>query len=92
MIEIPGLFKLELKQLLLPIIYIVVGMIIYEILKSLNKKVMLIGSNGIYFNDLHFKTRNTTISALSIKYFIDKYLDNDSYLILELSSNISITS
>ena len=34
MIEIPGLIKLELKQLLLPIIYIVVGMIIYEIIKK----------------------------------------------------------
>ena len=60
--------------------------IIYETLKSLNKKTMLIGTNGIYFNDLHLKTRNTTISKLAINYLINKYLDNNSFLIMELSS------
>ena len=60
--------------------------IIYNILRSLNKKVMLIGTNGVYFESNHFKTRNTTISNLSIYYLINKYLDNNSYLIMELSS------
>ena len=60
--------------------------IIYKILKSLNKKVMLIGTNGVYVNSLNLKVRNTTISNLSIHYLINKYLDNDSYLIMELSS------
>jgi len=60
--------------------------IIYSILKSLNKKVMLIGSNGVYYNKLKLKTRNTTPSRLSILYLINKYLDNDSYLVIELSS------
>lgn len=60
--------------------------IIYKILKSLNKKVMLIGTNGVYVDSLNLKVRNTTISNLSIHYLINKYLDNDSYLIMELSS------
>ena len=60
--------------------------IIYNILKHLNKKVMLIGTNGVYFVSINLKTRNTTISNLSIHYLINKYLDNDSYLIMELSS------
>ena len=60
--------------------------IIYNILKHLNKKVMLIGTNGVYFDSINLKTRNTTISNLSIHYLINKYLDNDSYLIMELSS------
>lgn len=60
--------------------------IIYNILKHLNKKVMLIGTNGVYFESINLKTRNTTISNLSIHYLINKYLDNDSYLIMELSS------
>lgn len=60
--------------------------IIYSVLKKLNKKVMLIGSNGIYFNDFKLPTRNTTPSKLTILYLINKYLDNNSYLIIELSS------
>ena len=47
---------------------------------------MLIGTNGVYFESINLKTRNTTISNLSIHYLINKYLDNDSYLIMELSS------
>ena len=60
--------------------------IIYSVLKKLNKKVMLIGTNGIYFNDFKLPTRNTTPSKLTILYLINKYLDNNSYLIIELSS------
>lgn len=60
--------------------------IIYSLLKKNNKKAMLIGSNGVYFENLKFKTRNTTPSKLSILYLINKYLDNNSYLVIELSS------
>lgn len=60
--------------------------IIYNLLKKLNQKVMLIGTNGVYFEDKYFKTRNTTPSKLSILYLINKYLDNNSYLVIELSS------
>ncbi len=60
--------------------------IIYKTLKDNGKKVMLIGSNGVFYSDKFYKTRNTTISSLSINYLINKFLDNDSYLVIELSS------
>ena len=60
--------------------------IIFNILKSLNKDVMLIGTNGVFYKDLKFKNRNTTPSKLSILYLINKYLSNNSFLVIELSS------
>lgn len=60
--------------------------IIYNLLKNDNKDIMLIGSNGVYYNNIYYKTRNTTPSKLSIYYLINKYLSNNSYLIIELSS------
>ena len=45
-------------------------------LKRANKNVLLIGTNGIYYNDLYFETRNTTPSKLTILYFITKYIEN----------------
>lgn len=69
MIEIPGLIKLELKQLLLPIIYIVVGMIIYEILKKTILKLSASNSKLRKSQKHRLQTVNLLIINI-IKYII----------------------
>ena len=69
MIEIPGLIKLELKQLLLPIIYIVVGMIIYEILKKTILKLSASNSKLRKSQKYRLQTVNLLIINI-IKYII----------------------
>lgn len=69
MIEIPGLIKLELKQLLLPIIYIVVGMIIYEILKKAILKLSASNSKLRKSQKHRLQTVNLLIINI-IKYII----------------------
>ena len=69
MIEIPGLFKLELKQLLLPIIYIVIGMIIYEIIKKAILKLSARNSRLKKSQQHRLKTVNLLIINI-IKYII----------------------
>lgn len=69
MIEIPGLIKLELKQLLLPIIYIVVGMIIYEIIKKAILKLSASNSKLRKSQKHRLQTVNLLIINI-IKYII----------------------
>lgn len=69
MIEIPGLIKLELKQLLLPIIYIVVGMIIYEIIKRAILKLSASNSKLRKSQKHRLQTVNLLIINI-IKYII----------------------
>ncbi len=69
--------------------------ILYKYLRSLKNNVILIGSNGIYMNDLRFETKNTTPSLSTIYSFIvnnektRKYKKNNNfnkYVIIECSS------
>lgn len=69
MIEIPGLIKLELKQLLLPIIYIVIGMIIYEIIKKAILKLSASNSKLRKSQKHRLQTVNLLIINI-IKYII----------------------
>ena len=69
MIEIPGLIILVLKQLLLPIIYIVVGMIIYEIIKKAILKLSASNSKLRKSQKHRLQTVNLLIINI-IKYII----------------------
>ena len=68
---------------------------IYKYLRHIKEDALLISSNGIYLDDLTFKTVNTTPSIFKIYDFLEKNLkknkfkktkNNTHYLILECSS------
>lgn len=69
MIEIPGFFKIELKQILLPILYISIGIIIYEILKRAILKLSSRNTKLKKSQQHRLKTVNLLIINI-IKYII----------------------
>ena len=75
MIKIPGLITLELKHIILPIIFILSGIIIYNILKTtiLRKKLWKIGiKEAINLKDLILKDKKL------YEYLSFKKIDKDN--------------
>ena len=61
--------------------------LLYKYYRYLGKSCTLIGTNGIYINDLYFETANTTPDIITIYEIMKKSIDNGSYLIImEVSS------
>ena len=60
----------------------------YKYLRYLGYGVCLIGSNGVYINDIHYLTNNTTPSIIEIyETLIRAYRENIRIVIMEVSSH-----
>lgn len=65
--------------------------LIYNYLKQINQEVVLIGSNGIFYDDIHIETNNTTpnlslIYQTIVKYYQSHKNNKTKYLVIECSS------
>ena len=70
MVKIPGLITIELKHIIFPIIYIIVGMVIYSILRATITKLSLRNTKRLNKEQLQrIKTVNMLIINI-IKYVI----------------------
>lgn len=62
--------------------------LLYNFFKYQNRKVLLIGSNGIYYNMQKYNTYNTTPdSILTLKIINEAYKKGLDYVIMEVSSH-----
>lgn len=60
---------------------------IKNILEEDSKKVGVIGTMGVFFNNKHYETVNTTPESYEIQKYLKEMLDNDiKYVIMEVSS------
>lgn len=70
MIKIPGLFTIELKQILFPILFIAIGILVYEFLKKTIIKISNRNTKNLKQHQLHrIKTVNMLVINI-IKYVI----------------------
>ena len=64
-----------------------IAQILFDYLNSVNKKVVLIGTNGIYFNDEKLETVNTTPNILTIYEVLNRYYRQGArFVVMEVSS------
>lgn len=70
MIKIPGLFTIELKQIILPIVFIAIGILLYEIIKNTILKISNNNTKKLKQHQIHrIKTVNMLVINI-IKYVI----------------------
>ncbi len=62
--------------------------IIYEVLKKSNKKVGLIGTNGVQFGDIVLPSNMTTPDPIDLHYFLSQmYAFGVEYVVMEVSAH-----
>ena len=67
MIKIPGLFTIELKQILFPILFIAIGILVYEFLKKTIIKISNRNTKNLKQHQLHrIKTVNMLVAGLGV--------------------------
>lgn len=60
---------------------------IKKILEESNKKVGIIGTNGVYYNDVKYLIDNTTPESYEIHSYLKEMVDNNiEYVVMEVSS------
>lgn len=60
---------------------------IKKILEKSNKRVGIIGTNGVYYNDVKYLINNTTPESYEIQRYLKEMVDNNiEYVVMEVSS------
>lgn len=63
-----------------------VSTLIFKYLRFLKINALLIGSNGLFYNEEGYETTNTTPDLLTIYQMIERYHEKVQYVIIEISS------
>lgn len=63
------------------------SLLIYELMRACGVNAGYIGSNGVFFGDMHYKTINTTPESLDLHYYMNRMIENGvDTLVMEVSS------